>query len=194
MGAWRSILIVATAVSAAVVAGCSTAPKPVATAIAPPPTPPPSPYRWTQGDSAKAQQAMLETFAKSRMKAGEYVWAAAVPKEGDTRVVVDLLNQMVYVYRGDALVGASTVSSGKEGKETPLGIWPILQKQKFHRSRKYNDAPMPFMQRLDEYGVALHGGNNPGYPASHGCVRLPMKFAEKLFSLTKVGTVVVIEG
>lgn len=193
MRALRTIFIAVAAVAAAGLAGCSTAPKPVAVAIAPAP-PPPSPYRWTQGDSAKAQQAMLETFAKSRMKAGEYVWAATLPKEGDTRVVVDLLHQMAYVYRGDALVGASAISSGKEGKETPLGIWPILQKKKFHRSRKYNDAPMPFMQRLDEYGVALHGGNNPGYPASHGCVRLPMKFAEKLFSLTKVGTVVVVEG
>jgi lipoprotein-anchoring transpeptidase ErfK/SrfK len=53
---------------------------------------------------------------------------------------------------------------------------------------------MPFMQRIDEYGIALHGGPNPGFPASHGCVRMPMKFAEKLFALTKLGTEVVIEG
>jgi lipoprotein-anchoring transpeptidase ErfK/SrfK len=186
-------LSIATLALGALLAGCSTAPKPPAVvAIAPPP--PASPYRWTQGDSAKAEKALAETFDKTGMKPGEYVWAAAIPKEGDTRVVVDLLKQMAYVYRGDALIGASTVSSGKEGKETPLGIWPVLEKQKFHRSRKYNDAPMPFMQRLDKYGIALHGGANPGYPASHGCVRLPLKFAEKLYSLTKVGSVVVIEG
>ena len=177
----------------ALLAGCSTAPKPPAVAVAAPPAPV-SPYRWTQGDSAKSMQALESAFDKTAMKPGEYVWAAAIPKEGDTRVVVDLLHQTAYVWRGDALVGASAVSSGKEGKETPLGIWPVLEKQKFHRSRKYNDAPMPFMQRLDKYGVALHGGNNPGYPASHGCVRFPLKFAEKLYSLTKVGTVVVIEG
>ena len=63
-----------------------------------------------------------------------------------------------------------------------------------YRSKKYGNAPMPFMQRIDEYGIALHGGVNPGYPASHGCVRMPMVFAEKLFGLTKLGTEVVIEG
>lgn len=192
MTCWRSLGIGLTL--GTLLAGCSTAPKPQAVAIVAPPPPPASPYRWTQGDSAKAQQAFAATFEKAVMKPGEYIWSAEIPKQGDTRVVVDLLNQMAYVYRGDILVGATTVSSGKEGKETPLGIWPVLAKQKFHRSRKYNDAPMPFMERLDRYGVALHGGNNPGYRASHGCVRLPLKFAEKLYSLTKVGTVVVIEG
>ena len=73
------------------------------------------------------------------------------------------------------------------GMVTPLGFWSVLEKKRFHRSRKYDNAPMPFMQRLDEYGIALHGGNNPGYPASHGCVRLPMKFAENLYGLTRVG-------
>jgi lipoprotein-anchoring transpeptidase ErfK/SrfK len=128
------------------------------------------------------------------MTPGDYVWATSVPTEGESRVVIDLLTQMAYAYRGDTLVGATTISSAKSGMVTPLGFWSVLEKKKFHRSRKYNNAPMPFMQRLDEYGIALHGGANPGYPASHGCVRLPMKFAEKLFALTKVGSKVVIEG
>jgi len=132
------------AIGAAALAGCSTAPKPLAVAVAPPVPVEVSPYRWTQGDSAKSHKAFVATFHKAGMKPGDYVWAAEIPKEGDTRVVVDLVTQMTYVFRGDALVGASTISSGKEGKETPLGIWPILQKQKFHRSRKYNDAPTPF--------------------------------------------------
>jgi len=190
----RSAWFAALAIGAATLAGCSTAPKPAAVAVATPAPADLSPYRWTQGDSAKAHEAFVATFHKPGMKPGEYLWATAIPKDGDTRVVVDLVTQMTYVFRGDALVGASTISSGKQGKETPLGIWPILEKRKFARSRKYDNAPMPFMQRLDEYGIALHGGNNPGYPASHGCVRLPLKFAEKLFSLTKVGSVVVIEG
>ena len=118
----------------------------------------------------------------------------SVPAEGETRVVIDLVTQMAYAYRGEALVGASTISSGKSGKVTPLGYWPVLEKKSFHRSRKYNNAPMPFMQRLDEYGIALHGGLTPGYPASNGCVRLPMEFAKKLYGLTRVGTQVVIEG
>jgi len=187
-------LSIATLAVGSLLAGCSTAPAPQPVVPVSAPHVPASPYRWTQGDSAKAQQALSETFDKTGMKPGEFIWATSIPKEGETKVVVDLVTQMAYVFRGDALIGATTISSGKEGKETPLGIWPVLQKQKFHRSRKYNDAPMPFMQRLDEYGIALHGGNNPGYPASHGCVRLPLKFAEKLYSLTKVGSVVVIEG
>ena len=194
MRKFHSAAFVALAALAVVLGGCATAPKPAAIVAAAPPVADVSPYRWTQGDSAKSHQAMVETFDKTGMKPGEFIWASSIPKEGETKVVVDLVTQMAYVFRGDALVGASTISSGKEGKETPLGIWPVLQKQKFHRSRKYDNAPMPFMQRLDSYGIALHGGNNPGYPASHGCVRLPLKFAEKLYSLTKVGSVVVIEG
>jgi hypothetical protein len=190
----RSAWFAALAMGAAALAGCATAPKPVAVAVATPAPVETSPYRWTQGDSAKSHEAFVATFHKAGMKPGDFIWATAIPKEGDTRIVVDLVTQMTYVFRGDALVGASTISSGKQGKETPLGIWPILEKRKFARSRKYDNAPMPFMQRLDEYGIALHGGNNPGYPASHGCVRLPLKFAEKLYSLTKVGSVVVIEG
>jgi lipoprotein-anchoring transpeptidase ErfK/SrfK len=88
----------------------------------------------------------------------------------------------------------TTISSGKKGKETQLGFWKVLSKRKDYRSRKYDNAPMPFAQMIDDKGVALHGGSLPGYPASRGCVRLPMKFAEKLFGLTRLGTKVVIEG
>jgi len=77
---------------------------------------------------------------------------------------------------------------------TPYGFWTILEKRPFYRSKKYDNAPMPFMQRIDNYGIAFHGGVNPGYPASHGCMRLPMKFAEKLYGLTKIGSKVIIEG
>ena len=176
-------------------AGCSAAPEPKAIAVkAATHEPQPVPYRWTHGHSEKAHKAMLATFGRAGLAPGSYVWAAKLPAEGEPRVVVDLVTQMAYAFRGDTLVGASTISSGKTGKPTPLGFWPVLEKKKFHRSRKYNNAPMPFMQRLDEYGIAMHGGLNPGYPASNGCVRLPMPFAEKLYALTRVGTQVVIEG
>jgi hypothetical protein len=185
------------AIAAGLLAGCSTAgteqraPAPVVAAA---PKPLPMPYRWTHGHSEKAHKAMLATFARGGLAPGEYVWLDEVPKEGDPKVIIDLLTQTAYAYRGDVLVGAASISSAKEGKSTPLGFWKVLQKKKFHRSRKYNNAPMPFMQRIDEFGIALHGGDNPGYPASHGCVRMPMKFAEKLYGLTKVGTEVIIEG
>jgi lipoprotein-anchoring transpeptidase ErfK/SrfK len=152
------------------------------------------PYHWTVGNAPQAYKDMVADFGKRGLKPGEYVWAATAPSEGDTRIVVDLLTQMAYVYRGDKLLGASSMSSAKTGHVTPYGYWSILEKRPFYRSRKYENAPMPFMQRIDEYGIAFHGGVNPGYPASHGCIRLPMKFAEKLYGVTKIGTKVVIEG
>ena len=156
--------------------------------------PQPAPYRWTQGAAPKAHRDMVAEFGKVGLSPGQYVWSDAVPKEGETRVVIDRLTQMAYVYRGDRLVGATTVSTATKGRITPLGFWSVLEKHRFYRSKKYDNAPMPFMQRIDSYGIAFHGGNNPGYPASHGCIRLPMKFAEKLYGLTKLGSKVVIEG
>ena len=154
----------------------------------------PVPYHWTQGAAPQAHKDMVAEFRKVGLRPGEYVWAASAPAEGETRIVVDLLTQMAYVYRGDKLLGASTMSSAKTGHVTPYGFWTILEKRPFYRSKKYDNAPMPWMQRIDDYGIAFHGGVNPGYPASHGCMRLPMKFAEKLYAVTKVGTKVVIEG
>jgi lipoprotein-anchoring transpeptidase ErfK/SrfK len=155
--------------------------------------PQPPPYHWTQGVAPKAHRDMVAEFKKVGLKPGEYVWASSVP-EGDTRIVVDLLTQMTYVYRGDKLLGASAMSSAKTGHITPYGYWSILEKRPFYRSKKYDNAPMPFMERIDNYGIAFHGGVNPGYPASHGCMRLPLKFAEKMYGVTKIGTKVVIEG
>lgn len=177
-----------------VLAACTTATKPVDITTPKAEIGQPAPYRWTQGNAPAAYKAMTQTFGRTGLKPGEYVWATTIPNEGETRIVADLLTQMAYVYRGDQLIGASTISSGKKGKETPLGFWSILQKKKSHFSRKYDDAPMPWMQRIDEFGIAFHAGKTPGYPASHGCMRLPPKFAEKLYTLTKIGTKVIIEG
>lgn len=191
----RKILSALVLGGALAMASCDTVPTPTQVAVAPPaPVAQPLPYRWTQGNAGKAYKAMVEEFGKKGLAPGEFVWAEQVPAEGDAKVIVDLLTQTAYAYRGDVLVGAASVSSAKTGKVTPLGFWKVQEKRKMYRSKKYNNAPMPFMQRIDEYGIALHGGANPGYPASHGCVRMPMKFAEKLFGLTKVGTEVVIEG
>ncbi len=156
--------------------------------------PQPVPYHWTQGAAPKAHWDMVAEFGKVGLRPGQYVWAATAPANGETRIIVDLLTQMTYVYRGDSLIGASTMSSAKQGHITPYGYWTILEKRPFYRSKKYDNAPMPWMERIDNYGIAFHGGVNPGYPASHGCMRLPMKFAEKLYGVTKIGTRVVIEG
>ena len=182
------------ALGAALLAGCSTTP----TVVRAPPPPamarPELPYRWTQGAAPKAHEDAVALFGPLYMRPGEYRWAADVPAEGETKVVIDTLTQLFYVYRGDKLVGVATISSGKKGRPTPLGFWSVMLKKKLGYSRKYDNAPMPYMQMYDPMGIAFHAGPNPGYPASHGCVRLPLKFAEKLFPLTQIGTKVVIEG
>jgi hypothetical protein len=126
------------------------------------------------------------------LKPGEYVWAPELAPDGPALVIVNLETQRLIVFRNGVPIGASTVSSGKTGHETPTGVFTILQKNKEHYSKTYNNAPMPNMQRLTWKGIALHAGNLPGYPASHGCVRLPMKFSALLFGTTSLGMTVVI--
>jgi lipoprotein-anchoring transpeptidase ErfK/SrfK len=138
-----------------------------------------------------AESTSIEAEATS-LEPGEYVWQPENSAEGDVVIVVSLSQQMAYVYRGEGLIGASTISSGKAGHETPTGTYEILQKRREHYSNRYNNAPMPFMQRLTWSGVALHGGQIPGYPASHGCVRLPNAFARQLFGVTELGATVHI--
>ena len=179
-----------------VLAGCATAPPPppsapIAGAV---PKKAELPYRWTQGNAPQAHDDAVALFGPLNMRPGEYRWAPTVPEKGETKVVIDLLTQKFYVYRAEQLVGVSTISSGKKGKETQLGFWSVMLKRKLGYSRKYDNAPMPFMQMYDPKGLAFHAGALPGYPASHGCVRLPPKFAERLFGLTKIGTKVTIEG
>jgi lipoprotein-anchoring transpeptidase ErfK/SrfK len=135
---------------------------------------------------------MFEVFGFKQLKPGQYLWRDASGSAGPERVVISLSDQLAYLYRGDALVAVSTISTGKDEKPTPTGIFSVLDKQPFYRSKKYDNAPMPWMQRIDGYGIALHGGFNPGYPASHGCIRLPAAFAKKLYSVTDLGTPVYI--
>jgi hypothetical protein len=187
--------VIVTAIAAVPLAGCASTPKPEpAQVAAPQPKLSELPYRWTHGHSDKGRKAALAAFGTISLAPGDYRWAQTIPTAGETNIVVDLLTQTAFVYRGDQLVGMTTISSGKKGKETQLGFWTVLSKRKDYRSRKYDNAPMPFAQMIDDHGIALHGGTLPGYPASRGCVRLPMKFAEKLFTLTKLGTKVTIEG
>jgi len=141
--------------------------------------------------AALARQDMLDAFGEKSLKPGQYSWRK-VQGDGETRVVISLGDQLAFLYRGSSLVAVSTISSGKDSKPTPTGIFPILEKQRLHRSIKYENAPMPFMQRIDQYGTALHGGHLPGHPASHGCIRLPDEFAAKLYRVTEVGTPVFI--
>jgi hypothetical protein len=132
----------------------------------------------------------VETVAS--MKPGQFTWHPERSPSGPVAVIVSLPDQRVYVYRNGIRIGVSTCSTGKKGHETPTGVFTILQKDKNHKSSTYDDAPMPNMNRLTWSGIALHAGKLPGYPASHGCVRLPMAFSADLFSITHVGTPVII--
>jgi len=98
----------------------------------------------------------------------------------------------VHVYRNGIRIAVSTCSTGKPGHETPTGVFVVLQKDADHRSSTYGGAPMPNTNRLTWDGIALHAGNLPGYPASHGCVRLPLDFSARLFEVTHLGTPVII--
>jgi hypothetical protein len=128
----------------------------------------------------------------ARLSPGQFVWEPSAASTGPVFLVIDLTRQRALLYRGGVLTAASTISSGSEGRETPTGVFTILQKEVVHRSRTYDDAPMPYMQRLTAKGVAMHAGNLPGYPASHGCIRLPKEFAKLLYGVTELGTPVMI--
>jgi len=129
------------------------------------------------------------------LKPGEYWWKPQLSPSGPLMVLVSIPQQTMHVYRNGILIGRSTVSTGSKGHATPGGVFTILEKKQEHYSKKYNNAPMPNMQRLTWTGIAMHSGNLPGYPASHGCIRLPYDFSQLLFSATsKGGTVVVGDG
>jgi lipoprotein-anchoring transpeptidase ErfK/SrfK len=162
------------------------APAPVAVpeipvAAAPAAQPDPAP-------AARAEPALDSDI----LRPGQYRWYANGPAEGPVSILVSLAVQRAYVFRGGAMIAVSTVSSGQPGYDTPTGAFRILEKAVDHRSNLYEDAPMPFMQRLTWDGVALHAGQLLAEPASHGCIRLPRAFARRLFGLTGIGTRVVV--
>lgn len=126
------------------------------------------------------------------LKAGEYLWMPQLAPAGPMLIIVNLRTQRLVAYRNGVPIGISTVSTGKPGYATPTGVYSILQKRVEYYSRKYDWAPMPHMQRLTWAGVAMHGGTLPGYPASHGCIRLPRAFAAKLYKETRIGMTVIV--
>lgn len=107
-------------------------------------------------------------------------------------IAVSLASQQMHVFRDGVLWRSSPVSTGKRGKRTPVGVYSLLQKKKFHRSNLYSNAPMPWMQRLTWSGIAIHAGRLPGYPASHGCIRVPSGFAQELYQITDPAATAVV--
>jgi len=130
--------------------------------------------------------------ASGPLEPGEYYWKPELSPRGPVVIVVSLPRQLMVVYRNGVQIARSTVSSGAGKKATPTGVFEILQKRQEHYSNIYNNAPMPYMQRLTWSGIALHAGKLPGYPASKGCIRLPYDFSQHLFGVTKMGGTVII--
>jgi hypothetical protein len=145
-----------------------------------------------QGAPKSAQLQLAKQADK--LKPGEWVWAPKIAPSGPILVYVDLGRQLATIYRNGVRIGVSTISSGRAGWETPTGVFTILEKNKEHISHKFNDAPMPYQERLTWGGVALHAGGLPGYPESHGCVHLPLAFSKILFDAMPMGGTVVIAG
>lgn len=150
---------------------------------------------WLAGGAAAAvaSEALAERYKASvSLKPGEFIWRPEAGPDGAVVVITSIPEQLVHVYRGGAEIGVSTCSTGRPGHRTPTGVFTILEKERKHVSSIYKGAQMPNMERLTWTGIALHAGNLPGYPASHGCIRLPAKFSQLLYEVTHLGVVVII--
>ncbi|WP_395612650.1 L,D-transpeptidase family protein [Allosphingosinicella sp.] len=136
-----------------------------------------------------------QLLANDGLRPGQSRWQPeAATATGAISIVVSVSLQRAYVFRGTTLIGVTTVSTGQPGYDTPTGRYRILEKQVTHHSSLYENAPMPFMQRLTGDGIALHAGviARSGNPVSHGCIRLPPAFAQRLYGMTAIGTVVIV--
>src|SRR5215813_12988628 len=141
------------------------------------------------GDHAPFRHNHQHRHTKS--KAAKANQPQETPK-GPLQIIISIADQRVSLYDNGALVARSSVSTGVSRHPTPLGVFSVIGKERWHRSNLYSGAPMPYMQRITQSGIALHAGVLPGYPASHGCIRLTNDFAIRLWHLTKRGARVII--
>src|SRR5262245_60846867 len=157
-------------------------------------------YYWNDSESSFVRpEPFLPRSPKPRHNQDKALKAAvkgvakeAVKPQGPLIIAVSINKQQLKVYDANGLFTQAPVSSGMKGHATPMGVFSVIQKQKFHRSNIYSDAPMPFMQRITWSGIALHAGVLPGHPASHGCIRMPPGFAVKMYGLTRIGARVLV--
>jgi lipoprotein-anchoring transpeptidase ErfK/SrfK len=168
------------------------------TLVAMPPANAATLFYWQDNDTAVySQPAPMAQPRKPKARKPSARKDAAVKEtsakpQGPLIIAVSIEQQKVRVYDANGLFAESPVSTGMKGHSTPMGVFSIIQKNKMHRSNIYSGAPMPYMQRITWSGVALHAGVLPGYPASHGCIRMPMAFAVKMWNWTRMGARVII--
>ena len=139
-------------------------------------------------DINKGKQVPLGTA----LKPNEYTWEPDKSPTGPVGIIIDLTHQMIHVYRDGKQIAESAVSTGIKKHPTTAGTYTILTKNLTYHSEKYHEASMPWMERLTWDGMAIHGGNNPGKPSSHGCIHVPLDFAQKLYGITDKGDTVLI--
>ncbi|WP_072395714.1 L,D-transpeptidase [Hyphomicrobium sp. CS1GBMeth3] len=149
---------------------------------------------YTYKPRQKARRLPSAVTAREAKKSSKFKEAETVarPAEGPLVVTISLARQRLTAYDANGSIASSPISSGRVGYATPTGVFTVVQKRRMHFSNLYDSAPMPNMQRLTWSGVAMHAGALPGYPASHGCIRLPHGFSKKLFGMTKMGTRVIV--
>ena len=146
-------------------------------------------YRSRSGEHAAFRHKHHHGHTKSELTKEA---AAQDPTKGPLQIIISIADQQLSLYDNGALIARSSVSTGVQGHPTPLGVFSVISKERWHRSNIYSGAPMPYMQRITWSGIALHAGVVPGHPASHGCIRLTNDFAIRLWHLAKRGTRVII--
>src|ERR1019366_992368 len=141
------------------------------------------------------QPQSLKPHRKSRREIGSLKQGAQREQthpQGPFQVIVAIASQQIAIYGQDGFIARAPISTGMPAHPTPTGVFTVIAKARWHASNIYSRAPMPYMQRITWFGIALHAGPRPGYPASHGCIRLPQDFAIQLFQMTKIGTRVIV--
>ena len=155
-------------------------------------------YYWQDFDpgyyrpAPSAHPRRQPTRRHSPPKTGAAEKETAAKPHGPLIIAISIDQQKVRIYDANGFFAESPVSTGMKGHSTPMGVFSVIQKHKLHHSNIYSNAPMPYMQRITWSGVAMHAGVLPGYPASHGCIRMPMAFAVKMWNWTKMGARVII--
>src|SRR4051795_374734 len=155
-------------------------------------------FYWQDTDPGYSQPMQVSQPRKPKARKPSAKAGAAINKETNAKpqgpliIAISIDQQKVRVYDANGLFAESPVSTGMKGHSTPMGVFSVIQKNKMHRSNIYSGAPMPYMQRIPWWGLALHAGVLPGYPASHGCIRMPMAFAVKMWNWTRMGARVIV--
>jgi lipoprotein-anchoring transpeptidase ErfK/SrfK len=154
-------------------------------------------YYWSDSDSGYSRPGPImpqrrQMLRRHQAKKTEAPEKQSTKPEGPLIIAISIDKQNLKIYDANGFFAEAPVSTGMKGHPTPTGVFSVIQKHKLHHSNIYSGAPMPYMQRITWSGVAIHAGVLPGYPASHGCIRMPMAFAIKMWNWTRMGARVVV--